>query len=87
MRVPTPRQLYARAKFEGCTQAKRVYELHVFPHPLGGCGIVWNCSDILPSLAVFGLEMCGIEISRRTYAAAARALLPAIKDAQLTRAA
>lgn len=51
------------------------------------CGIVWNCSDILPHLAVVGLDMCGIEISRRTYAAAARALLPAIKDAQLTRAA
>ena len=51
------------------------------------CGIVWNCTDILPSLAVFGLEMCGIEISRRTYTAAARALLPAIKDAQLMSAA
>jgi hypothetical protein len=44
------------------------------------CGIVWNCSDVLPSDAVDTLDMCGIELSRRTYAAAARELLYAIKN-------
>jgi hypothetical protein len=44
------------------------------------CEMVWNCSDILPSGAVDSLDQCGLELSRRTYAAAARALLPAIKD-------
>ena len=44
------------------------------------CGIVWNCSDILPSGAVDSCESCGIELGRRTYAPAARALLAAIKD-------
>jgi hypothetical protein len=47
----------------------------------GACGIVWNCSDILPSGAVDTLDGCGIDLSRRTYAAAARALSVAIKNA------
>ena len=51
------------------------------PIPISrACGIVWNCSDILPSGAVNSLEWCGIDLSRRTYAAAARAMLAAIKD-------
>jgi hypothetical protein len=45
------------------------------PIPISrACGIVWNCSDILPSGAVSTFDQCGIEINRRTYAAAARAL-------------
>lgn len=51
------------------------------PIPISrACGIVWNCSDILPSGAVSTFDQCGIEINRRTYAAAARAMLAAIKD-------
>ena len=43
------------------------------PIPISrACGIVWNCSDILPSGAVDTLDGCGIDLSRRTYAAAAR---------------
>jgi hypothetical protein len=38
------------------------------------CTLVWNCTDIMPSLAVFELELAGFEIKRRTYAACARAL-------------
>jgi hypothetical protein len=34
-------------------------------------GIVWNCSDILPSGAVDALDQWGIELSRRTYAVSA----------------
>jgi hypothetical protein len=44
------------------------------------CGMVWNCSDILPSGAVASVDGCGLELNRRTYAAAAGALLPAIKE-------
>ena len=44
------------------------------------CGVVWSCSDILPKGAVDSLENCGIEISRHTYASAARALKSAIKN-------
>ena len=52
------------------------------PIPISrACGIVWNCSDILPSGAVSTVEGCGIDLSRRTYAAAARALSVAIKNA------
>jgi hypothetical protein len=51
------------------------------PIPISrACGIVWNCSDILPSGAVDALDQCGIELNRRTYAAAARALSAAIKE-------
>jgi hypothetical protein len=58
------------------------------PIPISrACSIVWNCSDILPHDAVSTLVNCGIELSRRTYAAAARTLSAAIKDAQQTRAA
>ena len=45
------------------------------PIPISrACEIVWNCSDILPSGAVDTLEGFGIDLSRRTYAAASRAL-------------
>jgi hypothetical protein len=51
------------------------------PIPISqACGMVWNCSDILSSGAVDSLDGCGLELSRRTYAAAARALLPVIKE-------
>jgi hypothetical protein len=38
------------------------------------CGLLWNCSDILPGSAWFTMELCddGNLPHRRTYAAAAR---------------
>jgi hypothetical protein len=39
------------------------------------CGLVWNCSDILPSDARDTLEDVGLDVKRWTYAAAARAML------------
>ena len=42
------------------------------------CGLVWNCTDIVPQLDFRTLEECGIECSRQTYAAATRALKSAI---------
>ena len=44
------------------------------------CGIVWNCSDILPGSAFDTLINCGLQLKRRTYAAAARAMSEAIKE-------
>ena len=38
------------------------------------CGLLWNCSDILPNLVVSQLVDCNVTITRVTYAAAARAL-------------
>jgi hypothetical protein len=46
------------------------------------CGIVWNCTDILPGTDFDALGYCGIQPKRRTYAAAAHALLDAIKEAR-----
>jgi hypothetical protein len=38
------------------------------------CGLLWNCSDILPNLVVNQLADCNVTLTRLTYAAAARAL-------------
>jgi len=37
------------------------------------CGLVWNCSDILPNLVVRQLEDCDVTLTRVTCAAGARA--------------
>jgi hypothetical protein len=44
------------------------------------CGLVWNCSDILPALVVRQLEDCDVTLTRVTYAAAARALHQRISE-------
>jgi len=44
------------------------------------CGLLWNCTDILPSGEVSELEYRGIELRTNTYAAAARAMKSAIED-------
>lgn len=51
------------------------------------CGLVWNCSDVLPRLAVYELECCGVELSRCTYAAATRALRIEIENSAPAKAA
>jgi hypothetical protein len=45
------------------------------------CGLVWNCTDTLPGSDFGILKSCGIEPKRQSYAAAAHALLEAIKEA------
>jgi hypothetical protein len=68
---------------EGAPEPTVDFEVRFVARPITisrACGIVWNCSDILPSGAVDSLEWCGIDLSRRTYAAAARALSAEIKD-------
>jgi hypothetical protein len=44
------------------------------------CGLVWNCTDIMPSLWFDEVTRWGIEPRRRTYAACARALLADIRE-------
>jgi len=53
-------------------------EVRYAPGPISiskACGLVWNCTDILPSSAWDDLIDADILPGRRTYAAAARALL------------
>ncbi len=59
------------------------FEVHYEPRPIPlsrACGIVWNCSDILPSDAFDMMVDCGLEMKRRTYAAAARAMAAVIPE-------
>lgn len=58
------------------------YEFHYEPQQITlsqACGILWNCSDILPRSDFEWLERCGLELKRQTYAAAAQAMLQEIK--------
>jgi hypothetical protein len=59
------------------------FEVRFEPRPITltrACGIVWNCSDILPGSAFETLIDCGLQLKRRTYAAAARAMSERIKE-------
>jgi hypothetical protein len=64
--------------------------VHYEPRPISlmqACGLVWNCSDILPGTAFDTLVDCGLSLNnRRTYAAAARAMSAAIKEELATPA-
>jgi hypothetical protein len=44
------------------------------------CGLVWNCTDILPRLAISQLEDVSVEFKRQTYAAAAHGMLENIRS-------
>jgi hypothetical protein len=60
------------------------FEIDYEPRPIlvrEACGLLWNCTDILPYRSLQDLRDCGIEIGRQTYAAAAQAMLDAIKKA------
>jgi hypothetical protein len=44
------------------------------------CGLVWNCTDIVPGIVFDQLvDDVGLEVRRQTYAACARAMLIAIR--------
>jgi hypothetical protein len=68
------------------------YEIHYVPHQIlisRACGLVWNCTDIIPGTE-FGLLQDALTesgepvIGRQTYAAGARAMLDAIRSQQRT---
>jgi hypothetical protein len=58
-------------------------EIRYEPHEISlaaACGLVWHCTDILPRFFVEMLtENCGLRSGRRTYAAAAHAILAELK--------
>ena len=60
------------------------YEVDYEPRPVPisrMCGLLWNCTDIIPWGAVRDLEDVGVQVGRQTYAACARAMLADIKAA------
>jgi hypothetical protein len=67
------------------------YEIGYVPHRISisrACGLVWNCTDIVPGSTFDWLQehlsgALGDEpaIRRRTYAACARAMLQAVQSA------
>jgi hypothetical protein len=67
---------------EGEPEPRVAFEVNYEPIEIPiskACGIVWNCTDILPRSEYDQLIYCGIEPRTSTYAAAAHALLDAIK--------
>jgi hypothetical protein len=58
-------------------------EIRYEPHQISladACRLVWNCTDVLPGHAFNTLTRdCELAIQRQTYAAAARAMLAALK--------
>jgi hypothetical protein len=58
-------------------------EIRYEPHQISladACKLVWNCTDVLPGDAYNDLTRgCELAIQRQTYAAAARAMLAALK--------
>jgi hypothetical protein len=54
------------------------HEIHYEPHQIPisrACGLVWNCTDIIPGFAFQQLrDDARLDVKRRTYAACARAM-------------
>jgi len=69
---------------EGEPEPTVTYEVDYEPREITiseACGLLWNCKDILPGGDYSWLTgHAGLEIKRQTYAAAARAMLEAIKS-------
>jgi hypothetical protein len=58
------------------------YEIDYEPHriPISqACGLVWNCTDIVPGGIYDDLEDVGLTLNSRTYGACAQAILGRIK--------
>jgi hypothetical protein len=60
------------------------HEVHYQPQEISlaqACGLVWNCSDILPASAWSMIEgsVLADDVRRRSYAAAARAIHARLK--------
>jgi len=67
---------------DGQPEPTVTYEVNYEPHQITisqGCGLLWNCKDVLPRADYDHLGYCGIEPKSQTYAAAAHAMLQAIK--------
>ena len=58
------------------------HEIHYVPHEIlisKACGLVWNCTDIVPGSLTDAIVDAGLPIKSRTYAAIARAIVEDIK--------
>jgi hypothetical protein len=58
-------------------------EIKYAPHQISiaeACGLVWNCTDILPGSAFDAIADLELPVALRTYAAAARAMLAKLKE-------
>jgi hypothetical protein len=58
------------------------YEIRHVPRQITifhACGLVWNCTDIVPGWFLSALRDEGLNICRQTYAACARAIVEDIK--------
>ena len=58
------------------------YEVNYQPREIPisqACGLVWNCSDVVPGDVVNQLVDAELDLRRRTYAGCARAILASIK--------
>jgi|SRR5229473_7671329 hypothetical protein len=58
------------------------YEIQYVPRQITitrACGLVWNCTDVVPGHVFDGLCTQGLEVGRQTYAACARAIVEGIK--------
>lgn len=67
---------------EGEPEPTIEFEVNYEPHQIPisrACGLLWNCTDIVPATYFEWLrDDADLEIGRRTYAACARAVLSAI---------
>jgi hypothetical protein len=66
------------------------YEVRYVPHDIPisrACGLVWNCTDIVPGWVFDLLIGEGLEAKRCTYAACARAIIDDIKRRAMQAAA
>ena len=66
-------QAWEEGEPEPCVDVEIRYEPH--STPIGRvCGMLWNCTDIIPGLVFDTLADCGLDVGRRTYAACAQAM-------------
>jgi hypothetical protein len=60
-------------------------EIRYVPHQISiaeACGLLWNCTDIMPGGGMDLVAEMELPVRRCTYAAVARAVLDQLKEAQ-----
>jgi hypothetical protein len=70
-----------RAWQPGEPEPKIEFEVRYRPRLISisqACGLLWNCTDILPGAEVDALD--GLPLRQRTYAAAARAMKKSLEE-------
>jgi hypothetical protein len=75
-------EAFQQGLWHGGPQPVVEFEIRYEPHTISlsaACGLVWNCTDTLPS-GCFEM-LADLDIKRRTYAAAARAMRKYLAEA------